>query len=93
MTHSHRWMICPNCYQSHIAKVGETNLAEENETLKEKFRKIKNWTKAYPLVVYPEPDMELAAKVLKENGLSLDAISASNMRHVLKGVASIIDED
>lgn len=46
-------------------------------------QEILNWIDAYPLDLFPEPDLKKAAKVLKENGLTLDAISASNMRHVL----------
>jgi hypothetical protein len=42
--------------------------------------------------VFPEPDWAKAARVLKENGMTLDAISASNMRHVLDGVRRIIRE-
>ena len=40
---------------------------------------------------FPEPDFTKAHKVLRENGMTLDAISASNMRHVIKGVREIID--
>lgn len=53
---------------------------------------LKNWSQAYPTDVFPEPDFEKAAKVLKENGMTLDSISASNMRHVLSGVREILKE-
>ena len=49
------------------------------------------WAKAYPVAVFPEPDLKRAAEVLKNAGLSLDAVSASCMRHVLTGVAEIAD--
>jgi len=45
-----------------------------------------DWIKAYPLDIFPEPDFKKAHKVLKEHGMTLDAISASNMRHVLNGL-------
>jgi hypothetical protein len=45
--------------------------------------RIREWSKAYPLDVFPEPDMKKAAKALKAVGLTLDAVSASNMRHVI----------
>lgn len=54
--------------------------------------RIEAWCDAYPLKVFPEPDWAKAARVLKENGMTLDAISASNMRHVLDGVRRIIRE-
>jgi len=62
----------------------------ELEDLQEKLRKIKIWIEAYPLDVFPEPDFLKAARVLKRNGMTLDAISASNMRHVLEGIKTII---
>jgi len=59
--------------------------------MQDKLIKLRQWTEAYPLDVFPEPDFKKAAKALKENGMTLDAISASNMRHVLKGVQDIIE--
>lgn len=47
------------------------------------------WSRAYPLTVFPEPDFAKAAEVLKAAGMTLDAISASNMRHVVEGVGGI----
>ena len=57
----------------------------------DRLRKIKTWCDAYPLEVFPEPDLKKAHKVLKENGMTLDAISAHNMRHVLSGIKYIIE--
>lgn len=54
--------------------------------------KIENWCKAYPLEAFPEPDLKKAAKVLKAAGMTLDCISASNARHVLRGIQKHIDE-
>ena len=62
----------------------------EIEILRDKLYRIKQWAEAYPLNVFPEPDFKKVAKVLKENDLSLDAVSASNMRHVINGVKEII---
>lgn len=58
----------------------------------DRMHKINNWINAYPLEIFPEPDLKKAARVLSENGMTLDAISASGMRHVLKGIKEIIDE-
>lgn len=52
-------------------------IESELETLQEKLHKIKTWIDAYPLEVFPEPDFKKAHEVLKQHGMSLDAISAS----------------
>jgi len=57
----------------------------------DKLYKIAQWIKAYPLYVFPKPDFKKAAKALEQNGMTLDAISASNMRYVLSGMKEIID--
>lgn len=59
------------------------------ERQEEALHQIKNWAEAYPLDMFPEPDFEKAADVLKANGMTLDSISASNMRHVVEGVGKI----
>ena len=66
---------------------------DELKELQEKIHKIKIWINAYPLSVFPEPDFQKAHKVLKQHGMTLDAISASNMRHVLEGSKNIIETD
>ena len=63
----------------------------ECERLNDTLDKLVQWSDAYPIAVFPEPDFLKAQKVLSENGMTLDAISASNMRHVIKGVREIID--
>ncbi len=65
-------------------------LETQVEQLKEALGKIEQWVKAYPLSVFPEPDFTKAHLILKEHNISLDSISASNMRHVLKGVSGIV---
>ncbi len=47
------------------------------------------WSQAYPLSAFPEPDLKRARELLEAGGQTLDAISASNMRHVVKGVGKI----
>lgn len=57
--------------------------------------KLKQWADAYPIEVFPEmtsEDWKRAAEVLKAAGLSLDRISASNMRHVIIQTRKIVDE-
>lgn len=66
-------------------------IGSQIEEMNDKLHKIRQWCEAYPIDVFPEPDFKKAAKVLKENGMSLDSISASNMRHVVNGIKSILD--
>ena len=52
---------------------------------------IRMWLEAYPLSIFPEPDFGKAHKVLTENGMTLDAISASIMRNVITQVIEMVD--
>lgn len=57
--------------------------------------KLDQWARAYPLKVFPEPlreEWQRAAALLSEKGLSLDRMSASNMRHVINGVRETVAE-
>ena len=74
-----------------VAAAIERLVAERDEA-REALLAIDTWAKAYPLSVFPEPDFALAAKLLKDGGLTLDAVSASNMRHVLTGIQGLVAE-
>lgn len=57
--------------------------------------KLDQWARAYPLKVFPEPlreEWQRAAALLSEKGLSLDRMSASNVRHVISGVRETVAE-
>lgn len=57
--------------------------------------RIEQWGKAYPIPMFPEPskdDWKRIADALKAIGLSLDCVSASNMRHVVATVAMMASE-
>jgi len=60
--------------------------------LREALERIQTWANAYPLDVFQKPDLKKAHEVLKAAGMTLDAISADVMRHVLDGVKDIVDE-
>ena len=64
----------------------------ENAKLTKALMRIDTWSKAYPLDIFPTPDLKAAAKVLKAAGMTLDAITADNMRHVLDGIKDIVSE-
>jgi len=70
----------------------EALLREKYEGVEEVLHSIKQWCDAYPLDVFPEPDFKKAAALLEAGGMTIDAISASNMRHVLKGISKLIPE-
>lgn len=53
---------------------------------------LRTWVEYYPLKIFPEPDMKLAMRALNVAGITLDAVSASAMRHVLKQIAEMIDK-
>jgi len=66
------------------------------ETRNEKFEvsliAVLNWAKAYPIEVFPEPDMKFASQLLEAGGMTVGAISASAMRHLLKRITEIVNE-
>jgi hypothetical protein len=69
--------------------------SEQLERMERALQKIVDWSNAYPLRVFPEPDETYytqAAWVLQANGMSLDRLSAAAMRHVVVEVAKIARE-
>lgn len=63
---------------------------EKNSAAKSQIRR---WLDvAYPLSVFPEPDLAKADELLKAGGQTLDAVSASAIRHSLKQVLDLMDE-
>ena len=65
-------------------------LEEQIESAQDEIQGIINWTNAYPLDVFIEPEKEVwgrANKILEENGISFTALNGSTMRHVINGVA------
>jgi hypothetical protein len=62
------------------------------EKLEQALQELEAWSHAYPLKVFPEPDFALARQLLQAGGMSLDAISASNMRHVIESIGKIAHE-
>lgn len=53
---------------------------------------ISAWCDAYPLIIFPEPDFKKVRELLEAGGITLGCVSASNMRHVVAGVAKIARE-
>ena len=65
---------------------------KRNAKQKAALTRIDTWAKAYPLAIFPKPDLQRAAEVLKAAGMTLDSISADNMRHVLDDIKGIVRE-
>ena len=78
--------ICPVCSEKVRLFVGK------DENLEKALLCIQAWANAYPLNIFPKPDLKKAAQVLKDNGMTLGSISADNMRHVLDGIKGIVDQ-
>ena len=77
-----------------LASLVEAAIVEQLEDhirrLTAALRRVDNWARAYSLEVFPEPDFKKARDLLEAGGISLDAVSASNMRHVIEGVGEIV---
>ena len=67
------------------ATAAEASLA----TMREALEQIVQWSKAYPLKAFPEPDFAKVRELLAAGGITVDAVSASNMRHVVTEVGAI----
>lgn len=62
---------------------------ERIDELIEALQRIVQWSEAYPIDVFPEPDLKKARELLAAGGITIDAISAHCMRHVVEGVGKI----
>ena len=52
---------------------------------------LNDWLRCYATDIFPEPDLAKAAVVLKDNGLTIDSLSANMGRHILTRVLEFID--
>lgn len=50
---------------------------------------IVQWSEAYPIHIFPEPDWLKVRELLAAGGITLDAVSANCMRHVVEGVGQL----
>ena len=67
-------------------------MTDREDRLEEALHHIVQWSEAYPLDIFPEPDWERARQLLQAGGITLDAVSASCMCHVVEGVGRIARE-
>jgi hypothetical protein len=65
------------------------------ERMEAALQRILQWSQAYPIENFPKPDEAYWAKareVLEANDMTLDRISADNMRHVITQVGKIAED-
>jgi len=67
-------------------------LRDRLDRYEDALQSIVQWSEAYPLDIFPEPDWKAARKLLEAGGISLDSISAHCMRRVVEGVGKIARE-
>jgi uncharacterized protein (DUF779 family) len=80
------------CWEGQLERFAQLVAEHEREHYDSLFEHIKGWCDAYPISVFPEPDFKKAHEVLKANGMTLDSISASNMKHVIMQVQKMIED-
>lgn len=74
------------------ALVYAAGAAAEREKSCDLVDQVKIWREAYPLSIFPTPDWERVRDALEINGLTLDAVSAANIRHAIERFEEMIDE-
>jgi hypothetical protein len=64
-------------------------LRAENERLREALERVHQWTEAYPLDIFPEPDWEKANELLSAGGMTVDSVAAGSLRRVVSVIGKI----
>jgi hypothetical protein len=64
-------------------------LQDRIDRLEDALRLIVAWSEAYPLKIFPKPDLLKARELLEAGGITLDSVSAHAMRHVVESVGKI----
>lgn len=54
-------------------------------------RRVSEWAAAYPADVFPEVDLEKAKAALEAAGIDYSALHGTWARHIMNGVAGIVD--
>lgn len=86
---AHHWNLTPGDSELHA------EAAHEIERLRDVLLRLQQWADAYPVEQFPEPlrqDWQRANALLAERGISMSAMTASNMRHVLNGARQMLAE-
>ncbi len=78
--------------EKHLQDFANLVAAAEREKYYELLEEIKVWREAYPLSIFPVPDWEKVRDALTMNGLTLEAISAANLRHASNRFYEMLEE-
>ena len=93
----HQYKILPEAKTMSAEQTDESNeierLKAEVEKLTDKLDYIKNWINAYSVDMFSESDLQLAHKVLFDNGMSFGSISALGFRYVLSRLLEYIERE
>ena len=81
----HNGTPCEQIHHAQEIEARDGRIAELEAAL----GRIDEWSRAYPLTVFPDPDFEKAHDLLQAGGMTLDSISASNRRYCVEGVGKI----
>ena len=87
----HKGYPCPCGYPTKV-DIELMKLRKQLEVAENGIHQVDNWARAYPLDIFPEPDFKRVRELLEAGGITLDSVSASNMRHVIKGVEKIVSD-
>jgi len=79
-------------YKEIIGPMTYREVADRIEELEVALHQINSWSRAYPLRVFPEPDLKKVRELLEAGGITLDSVSASCMRHCVEGVGKIASD-
>jgi DNA repair exonuclease SbcCD ATPase subunit len=67
-------------------------MVEQSERMREALTKLRDWPNAYPVDIFPEPDLFQVRLVLQEAGITIDQVSASNFRWLLGRISETAAE-
>jgi hypothetical protein len=81
------WERCDRVDQSLAKRVGKMIGRESRFKVY-----LTEWLRCYALDIFPEPDLDKAAEVLKQNDMTIDQLSANMGRHILSRVIARLDQ-
>jgi hypothetical protein len=93
VNHADRWLVADDYFAANFEALSAPSQAVTEGYVmvpRETLDRIEQWSKAYPLEIFPEPDFTRARELLKAGGMTIDSVSASNMRHVITEVWAML---
>jgi hypothetical protein len=81
--------FCARLPENHAARRELAALRQKRDEAVDLAEELIQWSEAYPIDIFPEPDLRRVHELLQSCGMTLDAVSASAMRHVTREVAKM----